>query len=561
MTQIIDKADIKAIECRFAVHCAGNNDDPTDMHVVKEVIHTNDGRQIPNVRLIKNFQRPYWVTKKGFQNHTQKKEWELLERLEPYKSTQTELVWNAAKSLGTPWFRGDLRKLSSSPYLYGSDILSTAVIKKMYQDKYPDTQTPFSLACFDTEADVVKGTDEILMATLSKKEKVFTAIQKSFVEGYSDVEARLQELLVKYLGEYVEKRKIVWEVLLVDSETDVIIETVRRGHIWKPDFIAIWNINYDMPKMLEALKKRGIDPAEVFSDPSVPERFRHFHFKQGKNKKVTASGKVSPIKPPAQWHTVFTPSSFYFMDAMCAYRHIRTGNAEEPSYSLDAILQKHLGIRKLKFEMAEGLSGIEWHQFMQTRYPLEYVIYNVFDCISMEELDEKTKDLQMTLPMMSGCSDFENFKSQPRRTADALHYFCLENNRAIGSTSGEMADELDKLTLGLDGWIVTLPAHLVMENGLQIIEEAPELRTNIRGHVGDLDVSASYPNGGCVFNISKETTKTELCRIRDVSETVQRMQGINLSGGHTNAVEFCTGMFKMPTMEQMLDAFNKSRTF
>jgi len=224
-------------------------------------------------------------------------------------------------------------------------------------------------------------------------------------------------------------------------------------------------------------------------------------------------------------------------------------------------LQNHLGIRKLNFEMAEGLSGIEWHQFMQTRYPLEYVIYNVFDCISMEELDEKTKDLQMTLPMMSGCSDFENFKSQPRRTADALHYFCLENNRAIGSTSGEMADELDKLTLGLDGWIVTLPAHLVMENGLQIIEEAPELRTNIRGHVGDLDVSASYPNGGCVFNISKETTKTELCRIRDVSETVQRMQGINLSGGHTNAVEFCTGMFKMPTMEQMLDAFNKSRTF
>lgn len=75
-----------------------------------------------------------------------------------------------------------------------------------------------------------------------------------------------------------------------------------------------------------------------------------------------------------------------------------------------------------------------------------------------------------------------------------------------------------------------------------------------------LDVSASYPNGGCVFNISKETTKTELCRIRGVSETMQRMQGVNLSGGHTNAVEFCVGMFSLPTMEELLQAFNAQRT-
>lgn len=75
-----------------------------------------------------------------------------------------------------------------------------------------------------------------------------------------------------------------------------------------------------------------------------------------------------------------------------------------------------------------------------------------------------------------------------------------------------------------------------------------------------LDVSASYPNGGCVFNISKETTHKELCKINGVTEIVQRMQGINLSGGHTNAVEFATYLYGLPPMDKMLEAFNEHRT-
>jgi hypothetical protein len=35
------------------------------------------------------------------------------------------------------------------------------------------------------------------------------------------------------------------------------------------------------------------------------------------------------------------------------------------------------------------------------------------------------------------------------------------------------------------------------------------------------------------------------------------MQGINLCGGHTNAVEVCVGLFKLPTMDMLLDQFVK----
>ncbi len=556
------KDDIAGVECRFAVHCPTPNGSSRDLHVVKEVIHTKDGHKIPNVRLVWDYKRSFWVTKKGAQNHKDKKEWELLENLNEYKTTQSDLARNVAKAVGEFKYANELRKTCRNPYIYGADILSTALIKRQYQKKFPNLQTPFGVACFDVETDVLYGTERIIMATLSYGSRVYTAIDSEFLKGYGpNVIEQLQKKLQHYIGEYVEKRKIKWDVQLVDSEAAVIMGCFNKAHEWKPDFVAIWNIAFDMNKVLQGLEKAGIDPKDVFSDPSVPRQYRFFKFKQGPKQKVTASGKVTPIKPAAQWHTVFCPSSFYFIDAMCAYKHIRISEAERQSYSLDSVLEDRLGIRKLKFEEANKYRGLEWHQFMQEKFPLEYIVYNVFDCISMEELDEVTSDLNLTLPMMSKTSDFENFKSQPRRLVDDLHFFCLECEppRVIGTTSDELEGDEDDETLDLKGWIITLPAHLVADNGLQIIEENPELRTNIRGHVGDLDVAASYPNGECVFNISKETTKREVCDVEGIPEIVYRAQGINLSGGRSNASEYCQTMFGLPTMDKMLTHYKASK--
>jgi hypothetical protein len=134
----------------------------------------------------------------------------------------------------------------------------------------------------------------------------------------------------------------------------------------------------------------------------------------------------------------------------------------------------------------------------------------------------------------------------------------LDKGKVIASTSDQLKVPYDDKTLNLRGWIVTLPAHLVVDNGLRIIKGMPWMRTNIRAHVGDLDVSASYPNGGAVCNISKETTHKEIISIKGVEESVMRMEGINLSGGHTNAMEICTALFGMPTLDEMLDAFEES---
>lgn len=454
-------------ECKFAVYCPPPQGESTDVHVVKEVVHMDNGEKVPQIRLVRNFPMSFYVTKKGHRNHEQKKEFEDLDKLDKFMTTQSQAPFAIAKALGTPWVKGDVRRLARSPYLYGTDVLSTSRIKKTYQDKYPDLVSAYSVAVFDTETDVVHGTEEVIMATISFGKRVYTAVVASFVEGTAAVEARAHEALVKYLGSFekieddgsvtirniLEERKIEWEFEVVPSPIECIKRCINKAHDWKPDILAMWNINFDIPKLLETCEKAGVNPADLLSDPSVPKQYRHCNYKQGPRKKVTASNKEMPIKPADQWHTLYVPASFYVLDGMCVYRKRRVAKGELPSYSLDYILDKELGVRKLKFKQAEGFYKIDWHYEMQTKWKIEYIIYNVFDCISVEQLDEVTTDLHLGMPLACEMSDFANFKSQPRRVVDSLHYFGLERGKVIGSTSDDMTDGFENKTVSPKDWI------------------------------------------------------------------------------------------------------------
>lgn len=471
-------------ECRFAFYSKSNQSDD-DIHFVKEIQHFADGTTKPTTRIIKNKKFPFYVTKKGAQNHSSKKEAEKIDNLIKYESTATKLTTNAARALGMSWFNGSLRDLHKNPYIYGTDMLSTTRVKMSYMQKWPDKITPYTVACFDTETDVLYGSDQILMATVSFKERVFTAVQKSFVTGYVDVENRLQQLASLYIGDDIKARNIKIEFIIVDTELDVVKRCMEKSHEWQPDFLAVWNLSFDMNKIIEACDRAKVAPETILNDPSVPDEYKTFKFKMGAAKKVTASGKVMNYKPSQRWHSVNSPASFYWIDAMCAYRQIRTGRPEEPSYALDAILEKNIKRNKLKFEQASEYTDLEWHKFMQKNHPLEYIIYNVFDCVGMEILDEKTLDLSLTLPMFARATDFGNFNSQPKRLCDDLYGFYMERGWVFGTTSSEMAEEEDEETAKLSDWIIALPAELNYNTGLKVIKDNPDYNTNIRVHCAD----------------------------------------------------------------------------
>ena len=544
-------------ECRFAVYTAPPNYSDPDLHTVKEILHLADGTKVPNLRHIWDYQRPFWITKKGQQNFKQYMDYIEEDRCDKYFSNQTKLVQSIARCLGKGKFNGGLRDICESPYVFGADIKSTACIKQDYIKANPDKQTEFSVAVFDIETDMVHGTKESIMGTLTFGDKAITVVRKSFLEGIEDAERKLRIVIDKYIGDIIRARKVQLEILFVDDEISTFIECFKKAHIWMPDFVTIWNKKFDIGVMLEACQRADVDPGSFMSDPSVPDDYKFFRFKLGPPSRETAKGQFMPIKPAAQWHTSFFPASFYIMDSMCAYKHTRTGKAERSSYALDAILKAEKIGGKLTFKEADDYTDGAWHEFMQKNYKLEYIAYNIYDCIGVELLEEKIKDLRVVIQQFSGSSDFEDFKSQPRRKCDELHWFFLEHQFVIGTTNKKLRGDMEKRILSRNDWIITLANSLVMKYGIKAIKENPELITAIFAHVGDLDVTASYPNGGCAFNTARRTTVRELCDIFGIDEYEFRMQNMGLSAGYVNSLEYVMSMHNGPELPDMLTMFQK----
>lgn len=557
-TEVINGKPVKHIDCRFATFIP-HPEERNDMHFVKEHITFEDGSTMARLKARENFKRPFYITRKGMRNHEQKKEFEKRQHVETYFSTQSELKYAVAKALGTfASKRTTMRDLAESPYLYGTDMLSTTYLKKEYRKRWGDVQSVFNVAVMDTETDVVNGTEEVIMITLSFRDRIFTGVVKQFVDGVADVENRCRKLADKLLGDILKERGVNWELQFYDTSADAIEAAFARAHDWKPDFITFWNMLFDMQKIEEALNKHGRDIAAVISDPSVPRDYQFYHLEVGPRTKVSEKGIKITLEPSDRWHVVTAPATFYLIDSMCVYRKLRIADGKDPSYSLDAILEKHKIPQKLKFDATSHLDGLAWHVEMQKYYKVEYIVYNIYDCISVELLDEKVKDLQIAVPSQCGVSDFMLFPSQPKRLCDGISGFVANKYDYVwGTTSSKMRHEYDLITTSNEGWILTLDATLVANNGLACIKEFPGLRTNIRTHFGDLDVSASYPTNGSVFNVSRYTTVKEFAGIKGRPEQLVRLQGLNLSGGKTNAVEFCNMIYRLPTLDQLYTDFVK----
>lgn len=546
----ITKDDIVGFECRHATYTT-SPDKRHDCVTVKEYIHLKDGTRIPNVRTIIDYKRPFWVTAKAMQNHKDHLEWEKLENLVHYECTQVNLlptIASATKQYMGP--RTGLKQLAQQPMLYGADIRPTELIKHGYAKKFPDCLSPSAgVAALDIEADIVYGTGDIICASLTYKEKAILTVNKWWLgpENYD----KLQEAFEKYLGKYKRERNITLEIVFCDNEAECAKLLIDRAHEWKPDFISVWNMNYDLKKIQDVFKAYNYDSARIFSDPAVPDAFCKWKYKEGKTQKVTQSGKTTGLHPADRWHIAECPASFYFIDAMCLYKRIRIAEGMVSSYSLDATLKRHLGIGKLNFAEVDNLNGTAWHREMQSNYRIEYAIYNIFDNIGQELLDEKIGDISKSFTALVGVSDFDKFNSNPRRIVDDLHFFCLENNLVIATTPDEVKHELDKHVVGLNGWIVTLPAYLMSDTGLTLIKDNVDVKSLAYPHCADIDIEGTYPNLEDGMNISNETTYRELGMIQGLTDEERRAVGINLSGGVVNAVELCTHLFCLPNFEEM----------
>lgn len=475
-------------ECKHATYVRARDRSKNDLLVVKENTHHPDGTVEPSLRLLENYKRQFYVAHEGHRQYKQKKDWEWKRRLIRHTCTQAELPARVAHALEIPYRGQPLRVLGRSPYLYGTDINTTTLVKHKYQERFPEAVTPNSVAVLDIETDVVHGHQHILSVSVTFKNRAFLAVTEAFAADIPEMEKAVQQAFTEYLGQYQTERQIELEVLRCASPGKACYEAIQRAHQWKPDFLSIWNMNFDIPKIIDALEKEHYDLGDVFSDPSVPPQYRTAYYKEGRPYTISASGVKTTFSPSQRWHSMVAPASFYVIDSMCVYRQLRLAQQQERSYSLDALSEKHLGVRKLKFEDRVHVSklGLSWHRHMQTLEKVPYLIYNLFDCISVELFDEKLKDLSLSISTQVGFSDYQIFNSQPKRLVDKLHFYYDRLDKVIGCRSDKIYNEkLDSKTVSRKGWIITLPPGLFVGKVADVIENNPHQKSKVSTHVSD----------------------------------------------------------------------------
>ena len=491
--ETLDKEKNLKRECKFVVHVpkatdADGEEIRPDLHFVKEVIFKENGEQVKNLRIIKDFQKPFYITKPHFQNHQQKKESESIDKLNKFFATESDMLKEVSKKLGARYQgKANERFIKDNPYIYGLDVTSRTYIKKAYVDKF-GIFTPYEVCVLDIEREIT-GEQRVSVISITLGKKTFTVINKNW---YDDTEANRQKIMTAYTNmapkvDYVQD--IEDETIFCKTEIDMVKEIFKKLHLWKPDIVEIWNIMYDLGVILEIIEKANIDPKDIFSDPDIPERYRYFRLKKGKVSKMTEKGVHKSLDFYEQWHTVIAPCSFYIIDGASAYYYIRQGGKKVPTgYGMDSIIEKEAGkeFKKLKFEdgTAETLEKADWHIYMSDKRKPEYIAYNKYDTRGPLVLDNETKDLSTNLPVLSGYSPFEFFDSNPIRIVEALHFFYEERGFILGSAP--TTKDNDK-RLGLGNWIVLLPSYRVKNTGMKVIGESKELNTLIRLAVGDAD--------------------------------------------------------------------------
>lgn len=541
--------EVVSRECKFVLYFP-KLEVEDDIHMVKEVITYDNGNVEKKLRILPNYKIPFYITKPHLQRYKQKHESESLDNLNKFSSSKKMLATEIASRLGlvAPG-KKTMRDVNSSPYLYGTDVDSRAIIKEAYLKMWPVTPTPYNVAALDIETNI--ETEEIIIISIACNIEVYIGIVKQLVEKEPDVINRLKLMYDKYIPKTDLNSKITPIFKILENEAELIKDVITHLHTWDIDFCAIWNINYDIPKILERCEKLQIEPKEIFSDPNVPINLRYFEYKEGNSQKMTESGKFKPLNFEERWHIVLTPCKFYWIDAACAYYFIRVGSkAIHGGYSLNNVLEKELGknMKKLKFEeeVSADLQGVDWHKYMVKNKPLEYTIYNVWDVLSMLELDNKTKDLTTSISGLCGISSFDIFNSGPKKIVDAMHFYYLEQGRVLGVKSPVPDD--DNL-LGLADWINILNSSYIMDNRKDNINE--DVSNNINLQVFDLDAVSSYPSNTTAANVSKDTTCRELLKVIDRDFNDIRRENINLFFGGVNSVSYCTNVLKFPPLKDL----------
>jgi hypothetical protein len=431
------------------------------------VVATKNQQGDRKLDIIKDPKITFYVTKKGLRTHQYKKEYAPMHELDKIQCRYFDLGPAISKALYGYVGRttNPIRLYGNSPYVYGADLKIESLVKAKYRETRGYGHVTPTVGGLDIEQSLITDEEEIIIMSHGYDDIIYCGVYAPFMKnGEKQLRLTVKKEIDKYIDQFrgicpdqdIDRAKVSkndmaklrtldyltslkYEVLIFERELDLIQWQFLKIHDGKPDFLNIWNMGYDIPTIVKRLERHGVDPAEVFCHPDIPKSMWSFGYKLDRPQKTHWTHK---------WDWVTAPGYTQYIDAMCLYSLLRKVAGQEPSYTLDYIVNKNLDLGK----MTIGMNGLG-HKVLQRDYFDEYVAYNIIDSALLIAMEMKNTDVQNALGIL-GPNHFSVFNKQTTILKHNFYFHCLANNCVPASVSGNIEQEWDKIMGALGGAVL-----------------------------------------------------------------------------------------------------------
>lgn len=496
--------------------------------------------------------RPFFVTKPEFRDHDYKKEFEEINKCDIYRVHDSELTRTLASALGYRFNPKrtyiNLKQLCNSPYVYCADVPSEVIVKQYYLKKTPVGKViQLSKGGLDIETEV-RDEERINVITFIHEHEVYTCALKEYCKIYKENseteyheanEKDCLKVIHDLLDPFLKEHNFNIHFHIEEDELELIKWIFDRIHECKTDYIGIWNMGFDIPKIIQRIKALNGNVEEILCHPEVPVDYRYVKWNEDSEKVDHFTDK---------WHWISIAGYSQFVDSMCLYARLRKVYGREPSYSLDAISNKELGTGKLHF------GEITNHWYMQNFHFLEYIAYNINDVLIMEVMEWKNNDIDSLLGL-SGKSLCQSFSHQTSMLRDSAYSYGLSRGKCVASAGTSMATDFDLMQEKVGGTV--LPPNKAIGVGAKVVEEMPNQPTTVALFVNDLDFSQMYPSTMSMANISKETALLNTIKINGHSQEENEIFYAGVIRPSCNAVEAVHHFYGLADYEEIDKLFMK----
>lgn len=525
--------------------------------VEQRVTTRDDGTEnvLDTIQIYDDPVRPFFVTRPEYRNHEYKKEFEQTDRCEEYLCRSSMLVDTLAKALGrynNPFRPLTLRRLCSSPFVYVADIPAETFIKQDYLRKTPvGKMARLTRGGLDIETEV-RGDERIIAITFIHEHTIYTAVLKEYCrihdpssgEGenarWRDANLGDCRLVVdRLLGNFLTEHGFTLNLSIQDSELELIKWIFARIHECKTHYVGVWNLSFDMTRILKRLTALGVDPASVMCHPDVDPLYRVANWCED-------TSDVDHYTD--RWHWMTLAGYTQFVDSMCLYARLRKVSGKDTSYSLDYISTKELGTGKLHF------GDIMNHWYQQNFNFLEYIAYNINDVVIMQLMEYKNNDI-IALAGQCGKSLASQFARQTVMLRDDSYDYGRTKGRVPASVGNSMITDVDKIQ-GVAGGTV-LPPNKALGVSAPVVRELPGESTLVSLFTNDLDFSSLYPTTTSSFNISKETALSTIVHINGKPADAVEHLSADMIDPRIGAENIAHEIFNLPSYVEMGQIFEQ----